>query len=101
MAQDTRRFDDLGQTLRTMQTQIDALKAAALNRIATHTHASIAALGTVDPAYASGQPRVTIDGTSGLTVAGLQRLSSYTPAAADRVVLALVGGGDVILGKVV
>lgn len=60
-----------------------------------------ARLGTVDPAYASGRPRVTLDGTTALSPAGFPRNNNYTPVAGDRVLLLPVGSSFVVLCKVV
>lgn len=57
------------------------------------------AAGTVDPAYTSGLPKVTFDGVAGLSAAGYPYLASYTPAAGDRVLLAPLKDGYVIVGK--
>ena len=77
-----------------------------LETIAEHTKqadpnaVSVPRLGTVDPAYVSGAPKVTLEGTTVLSPAGFPRLSAYTPAASDRVLLLPVGSSYVILGKV-
>lgn len=57
-------------------------------------------LGVIDPAYTSGDPKVTFEGE--LTMSGKQYpfLSSYLPAPSDRVVLAPLGTSYVILGSV-
>ena len=59
-----------------------------------------ARLGTVDAGYTTGAPRVTLDGTATLSPDGFPRLTSYTPAASDRVLLLPIGNGYVIAGKV-
>lgn len=58
-------------------------------------------LGSVDPAYASGSPKVKFDGDTVLSLQGFARLASYTPAAGDRVLLLPVGNSYVVIGKVV
>jgi len=57
-------------------------------------------LGKVDPAYSSGRPKIIFDGET--TASGKQYpyLSSYTPAANDRVLLVAVAGSYIILGKI-
>lgn len=97
MAETPRRFDDLVSTVGALRRRLDGLQATTLNRLGTHTHTTF---GTVDAAYTSGKPQVTIDGATGLS-GPLDRLASYTPVAGDRVVVAVVGGGPVVLGKVV
>jgi hypothetical protein len=60
-------------------------------------------LGTIDSAYSgSGRPKVVLDGDT-VPAGPYPYLSSYTPAANDRVLMARVGvsGKFVILGKVV
>ncbi|MGW2371652.1 hypothetical protein [Kitasatospora sp. NPDC001683] len=56
----------------------------------------------IDPAYTSGQPKAYINGASTLT-GPYQRLSSYTPAAGDHVLVMPVGVQQtyVILGKLI
>lgn len=61
-------------------------------------------LGKIDPAYTSGRPKVVFDDDTSQTATGpYPYVSSYTPAADDRVLLARVGvsGKYVILGKIV
>jgi hypothetical protein len=58
-------------------------------------------LATIDPAYSSGQPRVQFDGDVVPGERTWPRLSGYTPAANDRVLIAMVNHGGVILGKIV
>lgn len=60
-----------------------------------------ARLATVDPAYTSGRPRVTFDGEDAPSGKAYPHLSSYAPAAGDRVLLVPAGTSYVILGKVV
>lgn len=74
-----------------------------LDSIAGHTQArypvQTARLGTVDPAYTSGNPKITFDGES--TLSGKTYLyAGYTPTAGDRVVLLPVGNSWLILGAV-
>lgn len=58
------------------------------------------ALGTVDEGYTAGRPRVRFDNETTASVATRPYLSSYTPAAGDRVLLGRVGHGWVVLGRV-
>lgn len=82
-----------------------------LDAVAGYTQAKAAAtdpaaqkgnrLGTVDPAYTTGKPKVTLDGTTTLSAEGFSYLSSYTPTASDRVLLAPVGSTYVIIGDII
>jgi len=58
-------------------------------------------LGVIPADYASGRPSVKFDGESVASVRTYPYLSSYTPTANDRVMLAVVGRGLVILGKII
>jgi hypothetical protein len=55
-------------------------------------------IAVIDPAYASGNPKVTFEGESTLSVKQYPYLDSYTPQATNRVVMAPVGTTYVILG---
>lgn len=57
-------------------------------------------LATVDPAYASGWPKVTFDGESTLSGKTYPHIDSYSPAKGDRVVLVPVGTSYLIIGAV-
>lgn len=57
-------------------------------------------LATVDPAYASGWPKVTFDGESTLSGKTYPHIDSYSPAKNDRVVLVPVGTTYLIIGAV-
>lgn len=57
-------------------------------------------LGAIPAAYGAGRPTVTFDGESTTGTRTYPYLSSYAPAANDRVLLAVVGSGYVVLGKV-
>lgn len=59
------------------------------------------ALGTIPSDYSSGLPNVRFDEETQASVRERPYLDSYTPAANDRVLLARVGRGWVVLGKVV
>lgn len=54
--------------------------------------------GTIDPAYVSGDPNVTITGSGALT-GPYQTLASYTPVANDPVLLIPSGATYVVAGK--
>lgn len=56
--------------------------------------------GTVPPTYAAGQPQVQFDGESSASERTYPHLSSYTPAANDRVALLGRGQSWLIIGKV-
>lgn len=58
-----------------------------------------ARLSTVDPAYASGNPLVTVDGDAGLT-GPYGFLRSYTPASGDRVLLVPMGATYLVAGRI-
>lgn len=58
-------------------------------------------LGTIPAGYAGGRPQVQFDGESAASSRTYTYLASYTPAAGDRVLVAIVGHGAVVLGKVV
>jgi hypothetical protein len=58
-------------------------------------------LGTIPSDYVSGRPRVTFDGESAASSRMYPYMSQYVPMAEDRVLVALVGHGAVILGKIV
>ena len=56
-------------------------------------------LGTIPQDYTTGNPAIIFDGEGGASMRTYPHLSSYTPAAGDRVILALVGHGGIVLGK--
>lgn len=58
-------------------------------------------LGTIPAGYTSGRPQIQFDGESTVSSRTYPYLSSYTPVASDRVLVANVSHGAVILGKVV
>ena len=58
-------------------------------------------LGTIPATYTAGRPTVKFDGESVASARTYPYASSYTPAANDRVLVAMVGHGGVILCKVV
>lgn len=57
-------------------------------------------LGTIPAGYISGKPTVQFDGENTVSTKKYSYLSSYTPAANDKVLLARVGNGWVIIGKI-
>lgn len=57
-------------------------------------------LGTIDAAYAGGNPKVTFDGESTLSGRGYAFLDTYLPIPGDRVALIQVGSTWLIVGSV-
>jgi hypothetical protein len=57
-------------------------------------------IATIDPAYTTGNPKVTFEGESTMSAKGYPFLSSYTPVATERVVLVPVGTTYLIMGKI-
>ncbi|MFC4768748.1 hypothetical protein [Effusibacillus consociatus] len=58
-------------------------------------------LGTIPTGYTSGRPTVLFDGETTASSRKYPYLSSYTPAANDKVLLGRVGNGWAILGKII
>ncbi|PZN05072.1 MAG: hypothetical protein DIU76_08290 [Bacillota bacterium] len=58
-------------------------------------------LGTIPAGYTSGRPQVQWDGETAPSSRTYPYLSSYTPAAGDRVLAVRAGRTWVILGRVV
>jgi hypothetical protein len=58
-------------------------------------------IGKIPATYTSGRPMVQFDGESTISTRIYPYLGSYTPAANDRVLIATVGHGWVILGKII
>ena len=58
-------------------------------------------LGYIDAGYVSGLPQILFDGESSASTRIYPYLASYTPVAGDRILIALVGHGGVVLGRVV
>jgi len=58
-------------------------------------------LGSIDPAYSSGKPKVMFDGETVVSAKQYPRLASYTPVASDRVLILSVANSYVILGKII
>jgi len=61
------------------------------------------ATATIPASYAagSGRPTLLFDGESTATTRTYPYLAAYTPAASDRVLIALVNHGGCILGKII
>jgi len=57
-------------------------------------------IGTIPADYTAGRPTITFDGESAASVRTYPYLSSYTPTAEDRVLIAVVGHSGVVLGKI-
>lgn len=57
-------------------------------------------MGTIPASYVSGRPTVKFDGETAAGTRTYTYLSSYTPVANDRVLVAIVGRGMVVLGKI-
>lgn len=57
-------------------------------------------IAVIDPAYTTGNPKVTFEGESTMSGKEYAFLSSYTPVASDRVVLAPLGTSYVIIGSI-
>ncbi|MDP4158135.1 MAG: hypothetical protein Q8911_00015 [Bacillota bacterium] len=58
-------------------------------------------LGMIPSGYTTGRPTVKFDGESTASTRTYPYLSSYSPASNDRVLLAVVGHGAVIIGKII
>jgi hypothetical protein len=53
--------------------------------------------GKIDPSHVSGRPKVLFDGNSTVSTKKFPYVSSYTPAANDRIIVLK----NVIIGKIV
>ena len=58
-------------------------------------------LATVDPSYSSGRPKLMFDGETVVSQKTYPYLSSYSPSANHRVLVANIAGTHVILGRVI
>lgn len=58
-------------------------------------------LATIDANYTSGLPELKFDGETSTSSKQYDYLSSYTPAANDRVLVVLFSHSGCILGKVI
>ncbi len=61
---------------------------------------SLFRLGTIDPAYIEGKPRVIFDGETEPSTKGYCFISGYIPAPNDRVLLVCIGGTYIIQGAI-
>lgn len=59
------------------------------------------ALGSISSTYAAGLPKILFDGEAADSTRTFPYLATYTPVASDRVLLARVGHGFVVLGKII
>ena len=86
------------------QEELVQLIKAAARQVLAETRANQPAdrrLGKIDPAYATGLPKVLFDGETVVSTKTYPHLASYTPGAGDRVELLLFGSTWVIQGEVV
>jgi len=58
-------------------------------------------LGTIDPNYTEGKPRIIFDGEDTASEKKYPYLGSYAPRKNDRVLLQRVANSYVVLGKVI
>jgi hypothetical protein len=58
-------------------------------------------LGKIDSEYSSGRPKIVFDGETTASEKQYPYLSSYTPEADDRVLLARIAGSYIVIGKVI
>jgi len=58
-------------------------------------------LAKIPDDYVEGKPQLIFDGEDSPTVKRYSYLASYSPAAGDPVLVALVGTSGVVLGKVI
>jgi len=58
-------------------------------------------MGTIPANYVSGRPAVQFDGETIASTRTYPYLASYTPTAGDRVLVAMVAHGGVVIGKIV
>jgi hypothetical protein len=58
-------------------------------------------IATIPGSYTSGRPTLLFDGESSATVRTWPYLSVYSPAANDRVLVAMAGHSGVVLGKII
>lgn len=58
-------------------------------------------LGRVDPDYSGGRPSVIFSGETIKSVKKYPYLSSYSPKANDKILLASIGNSYVIIGKII
>jgi hypothetical protein len=65
-----------------------------------HKTEKVFSLGVLPSNYSSGKPQIIFDGEETASLKAYPYLSSYTPSAGDRVLIANIAGSHVILGKV-
>lgn len=71
-------------------------------KVMTETgQAPVFLLGTIAAGYVSGRPTVQLDGDDAAGTKTYPYLDSYVPAAGDRVLVARVAHGAVVLGRVI
>ena len=58
-------------------------------------------IGTIPDTYAAGRPTIQFDGETAASTRTYPYLDSYAPTAEDRVLVAIVNNGAVVLGKIV
>lgn len=58
-----------------------------------------ARLATVDPAYTSGDPKVTFDGDDSMSPDGFAVATGYVPVPGERVLMVPVGQGWMVVGN--
>ena len=80
---------------------MDAVEFLGIIRQAVPSPESPSALATVDAGYAGGRPQLVFDGEDAASGRTYAYVSSYTPAAGDRVLLLRSGRTWVVIGKVV
>lgn len=62
---------------------------------------SVFRLGQIDPNYSGGRPGIVFSGELKVSSKKYPYLSSYTPKANDKILLARVGSSYIILGKII
>ena len=58
-------------------------------------------LGQIDPNYTSGRPGIIFSGESKVSSKKYPYLSSYSPKARDKVLIARLGNSYVVIGKII
>lgn len=72
-----------------------------IRRVVNENQEKELALGTIPSDYSSGLPKVKFDNEDIASSRVRPYLDSYTPTANDRVLMARIGGGWIILGRIV
>jgi hypothetical protein len=93
----------MNELLKLLLDPIKELVAKAVRKFFEDGEATqfLVALGTVTSDYTSGRPKVKFDRDASASNKTYGYVSSYSPAANDRVVLLRSGGTWVIIGKLV